>query len=109
MRPVVSRLRVVSLPAFCKSMKKRSICICVSVSPSTSAVSSTLEEVVARLGAALLAQTVGVHEHRGRGVGPFLGSDGLVETERELGPAEHLLAVALGHADEIGDHVEGQP
>ena len=40
--PVVMRLRVVSLPAFCNSMKNRSICICVSVSPSTSAVISTL-------------------------------------------------------------------
>ena len=40
--PVVSRLRVVSLPAFCNNMKNRSICIWVNVSPSTSAVRSTL-------------------------------------------------------------------
>ena len=64
--PVVMRLRVVSLPAFCNSMKNRSICICVSVSPSTSAVMQHAHEVVARLGPALLAEPVGVHVHRGR-------------------------------------------
>ena len=32
-----------------------------------------------------------------------------VEPEGELGPLEHLLAVLLGHADEVGDRVQRQP
>ena len=107
--PVVIRLRVVSLPAFCNSMKKRSICIWVSVSPSTSAVSQHAHEVVARLGPPLLAEPVGVHEHRGRGLGALFDGHRLVEAERQLGPVEHLGAVVLGHADEIGDDVQREP
>ena len=104
--PVVIRLRVVSLPAFCSSMKKRSICICVRVSPFTSAVINTLIRSSRGSARRCFAELVGVHVHRDRGLGPLVGRHRLVEAERQLGPLEHLLAIGLGNAHEVGDHVQ---
>ena len=39
----------------------------------------------------------------------LLGRHRLVEAEGHLGPLEHLLAVVLGNADEVGDDVQRQP
>ena len=59
--------------------------------------------------AALGAHRVGVGVHRLRRVAALLGGGVGVEAEGELGPLEDLLAVLLGHADQVGDRVQRQP
>ena len=58
---------------------------------------------------ALLAHLVGVGVHAHRRLHALLRRVRRVEAERDLGPVEDLLAVVLGHADEVGDHVQRQP
>ena len=66
-------------------------------------------QVVARFVGPLGAHRVGVDEHRLRRLGPFVRRGVGVEAEGELGPLEDLLAILLGHADEVGDRVQREP
>ena len=109
--PDVMRLRVVSLPAFCSSMKNRSSCIWSRCSPSSSAL-----EQHARSGRPSARGGVPRTARRRRRTSPWprasrssCGDRG-VEAERAArSQLEHVLAVFLGHADEVGDHVQRQP
>ncbi len=62
-RPWLIALRVVSLPATTSRMKNEPNSCAVSCSPSTSACHHHRGDVVLRVGLAVLAERLGVHEH----------------------------------------------
>ncbi len=107
--PVVMRLRVVSLPAFCSSMKNAGDLHVREPVAVDLGFEQHAHQVVAWCAAALGAHGVGVRVHRTSPRSALLGRHRGVEPEGELGPLEHLLALLLGNADEIGDHLERQP
>ena len=98
--PPVIRLRVVSLPAFMRSMKNRSTSIGVRRSPSTSARRSTLSRSVpsppARSRAAGRRRRTSRPSPRGRP--RSCRQLGVVDAHHPLGPREHLMTLVLGDA-----------
>ena len=106
--PCVMALRVVSLPATASRMTKNAN----STSPMRFAVDVGLDQpgddVVGRTAPALLGHVVGVAHQLGVG-GRRIGVEiRIVGVHDRVGPVEELLAVGLGHADQVGDGQQRQ-
>ena len=108
------RFRVVSLPATVRRRKNSSSSSSESLSPSTSTWVRTLMRSSCGIEPLLGVELGGVGEELdGRLGGVFSPSAsrlelGVLLADHPVGPVEHVVAVVLGDAQEVGDHLQGE-
>ena len=106
--PCVIALRVVSLPATASRMhEERELDVAHGLAVDVG-LDQPGDDVVGRAAAALLGHVVGVTHQLGVGGHVVRLEVRVVGVHDRVGPVEQLLAVGLGHADQIGDGQQRQ-